>query len=108
MLEDDQTDDLLITFGGDVLTDWEIKRTLLSDARFVLISIAVAIVTLAIATRSIVLTIFGVLQILISFPIAYTFYYLGGHRGLTVIHFLAPFVILGIGLGALQLSITQK
>jgi predicted RND superfamily exporter protein len=95
---DDEAGQFEITFGGDVITDWEIRETLLHDARFVLLSIAIAVVTLALATRSLALTVFGILQVLLSFPIAYSFYYLGGHRDLTVISFLSPFVILGIGL----------
>jgi protein dispatched 3 len=98
ILEDGKDGNFKITFGGEVMTDWEIHKTLLMDARYVLISIAIAIVMLAIGTRSIFLTFFGLLQVLISFPISYSLYYLGGHRDLTIIQFLAPFVILGIGL----------
>ena len=54
---------LRVTFGGDVMTDWEIRTQLLSDSRFVAVAIAVAIFTLAIATRSVVLTTFALLQV---------------------------------------------
>ena len=87
-----------VTFGGEVMTDWEIRDTLLRDARFVLISLAIAIVMLLIGTRSPFLTLFGVVQIVVSFPLAYALYFVGGHSHITVIQFLAPFVILGIGL----------
>ena len=31
-----------VTFGGDVMTDWEIRQQLLSDSRYVAIAIAIA------------------------------------------------------------------
>lgn len=87
-----------VTFGGDVMTDWEIRQQLLSDLRFVAIAVGIAIIMLILATRSPVLTVFALLQILVSFPIAYTLYAGTGNTSLSVIQFLAPFVILGIGL----------
>ena len=87
-----------VTFGGDVMTDWEIRQQLLSDSRFVAIAIAIAIVMLAVATRSPFLTAFALLQILASFPIAYSLYAATGNTSLSIIQFLSPFVILGIGL----------
>ena len=80
------------------MTDWEIRAQLLADARYVGISVLIATVMLAVATRSLGLAFFSLLQIAASFPIAYSLYYLGGDEDLTAIQFLAPFVILGIGL----------
>jgi protein dispatched 3 len=87
-----------ITFGGDVMTDWEIREQLLKDARWVGISLLVAVLMLAVSTRSAGLTFFCILQLAVSFPLSYALYYTAGYENLTVIQFLAPFVILGIGL----------
>jgi predicted RND superfamily exporter protein len=87
-------DDVLsVTFGGDVMTDWEIREQLFDDARFVAVAVAVAVVMLAIATRSVFLTVFALLQLLISFPIAYTLYRAGGDSSLTLIQVRATCTI---------------
>ena len=96
MLRQSQSQQLRVTFAGDVLTDWEIQQTLLTDMRFVLVSVAIAIAALTFATRSFALTVCGVLQITLSFPVSYTLYYFASGRSeVTMIQFLAPFVILG-------------
>eukprot|EP00892_Ulva_mutabilis_P011332 jgi/Ulvmu1/8571/UM045_0013.1 len=92
------TGEFRVTFGGDVMTDWEIRQQLLSDSRYVAIALAIAVVMLALATRSPVLTAAALLQIVASFPIAYSLYAATGNTSLSVIQFLSPFVILGIGL----------
>jgi predicted RND superfamily exporter protein len=85
-----------IAFGGDVMTDREIREQVWSDARWVGISVLIAIVMLAVATRSASLTFFCLLQLAVSFPLSYTLYYAAGYQSLTFIQFLAPFVVLGI------------
>jgi hypothetical protein len=45
------------------MTDWEIRTQLLSDSRYVAIAVAVAAITLVVATRSVILTVFALLQV---------------------------------------------
>ena len=54
---------LRVTFGGEVMTDWEISTQLLSDSRWVAAAIAVAVGTLLLATRSVILSGFALIQV---------------------------------------------
>lgn len=46
-----------------MMTDWEIGTQLLSDSRFVAVAVAIAVVSLALATRSVILTAFALIQV---------------------------------------------
>lgn len=62
-----QSDVLLINFGGEVMTDWEIKRELLHDVKYASYAAVVALIMLLIVTRSFFLTCVGLFQILVCF-----------------------------------------
>lgn len=63
LIEVNSSPNLRVTFGGDVMTDWEIRSQLLADSRWVAVAVAVAVLTLAFATRSLILTTFALLQV---------------------------------------------
>ena len=69
ILKEYRDDDFMINFGGEIMTDMEIKETMRHDALFVLLSAALVIILLAISTRSVFLTIAGTFQLLVRLTV---------------------------------------
>jgi hypothetical protein len=92
-------DTLGVTFGGPIITEYEIVRALYRDISLAGFGLAVvAIYMWAHMNGSVFLTLAGMFEIAISFPAAYFFYrVVMGLRYVSILQFLSVFVILGIG-----------
>lgn len=92
-------DVLGVTFGGAIITEYEIVRALVQDVSLAGFGLTVvALYMWAHMSGSVFLTIAGMFEIAISFPAAYFFYrVVMGLRYVSILQFLSVFVILGIG-----------
>ena len=95
----DGSDGLIVTFGGPIITEYEIVQALIKDVALAGFGLAVvAIYMWAHMNGSVFLTIAGMFEIAISFPAAYFVYrVIMGLRYVSILQFLSVFVILGIG-----------
>ena len=90
---------VIINFGEGDLVTAQINRQLFDDSRWAILSLVLAAVMLRIGSQSTFLTVCGVIMLLLTFPIAWLLYAAPrGWQTINFIHFLAPFVVLGIGL----------
>ena len=92
-------DVLGVTFGGPIITEYEIVRALIQDVSLAGFGLAVVAVYMwAHMNGSVFLTLAGMFEIAISFPAAYFLYrVVMGLRYVSILQFLSVFVILGIG-----------
>ena len=98
VLREASTDRVQVRFGGDGITEEEVLMTLLNDAMLSLISLTLVGTIMAIHTRSMFLTVAGLAQIILAFPMAYVIYAGGfGIRYVGLLNVSSFFVILGVG-----------
>ena len=92
-------DRLGVTFGGDVITELEIVEALYRDVSLAGIGFSIVSVYMwAYLDGSVFLAACGMAEIVISFPLAYAFHrVVMGLEYVSILQFLAVFVILGIG-----------
>jgi hypothetical protein len=90
---------LKITWSNDShLKSYEIMAALIHDSMFALGSFCFVALFMLFHLRSLLLTIFAIYGILISFPAAYYFFYVVmGYRKMMLLNFVALFLIMGIG-----------
>mmetsp|Transcript_9367 Transcript_9367/g.17549 ORF Transcript_9367/g.17549 Transcript_9367/m.17549 type:complete len:1290 (-) Transcript_9367:211-4080(-) len=97
-LKQASNDAVLITYGGDYITDYQIRQALYKDLILSLAGFSSIAVYMCLHTGSLLITAAGMLEIIVSFPVAYFF-----HRVVTnveqagLLQFLSLFIILGIG-----------
>lgn len=95
------TSDVQIAYGqvwSEQFEDEVMDGHLLEDMVLVQASMAVSLVFLLMNTRSVFLSVIGLLQVGLSFPVAYFFYkLLCGFAFFPFLNFLGMFVIMGIG-----------
>ena len=86
-------------YGGNELFDYEIDTTFWNDMKLSLITLVLIVIFMLILTSfSIWLTIWGMLSIVLSFPMAFFFYReVFGVVTLGILNGAAAFVIIGIG-----------
>ena len=71
---------------------------MIHDAKLIAVGLALVVVYTYVHTGSVFITFCGILEILVSFPAAYAFYaYVLKLKTISVLQFLAIFIILGIG-----------
>ena len=92
-------DRLGVTFGGDVITELEIVEALWRDVSLAGIGFSIVSVYMwAHLDGSVFLAACGMAEIIVSFPTAYAFHrVVMGLEYVSILQFLAIFVILGIG-----------
>ncbi|KAJ8319852.1 hypothetical protein KUTeg_001439 [Tegillarca granosa] len=92
------TDKVQVLFGGNEIFDYEVDNTFWNDLRLAIISAASIAVFMMILTSSLWLTLWGIVSICLSFPLAFFFYrVVCGIRALGILNGVAAFVIIGIG-----------
>jgi len=98
-LKGGDADRLGVTFGGPIITEYEVVQALIQDVSLAGVGLmVVAVYMWAHLDGSVFLTLAGMFEIAISFPAAYFFYrVVMGLRYVSILQFLSVFVILGIG-----------
>jgi len=88
-----------VLYGGNDIFDYEVSRAFWHDIRLAIISVATIVVLMLVLTSfSIWLTFWGVVTIVLSFPLAYFFYrVVFGVVALGMLNGAAAFVVVGIG-----------
>jgi hypothetical protein len=88
-----------VLFGGNEVFDLQVSKTFWNDLRLAFFAVAAIIVLMLILTSfSVWLTIFGLLTIVLSFPLAFFFYRVAFNIvSLGILNGVAAFVIVGIG-----------
>lgn len=85
-------------FGGNEIFDYEVDYTFWNDLRLAIISAVSIAVFMMVLTSSLWLTLWGIVSICLSFPLAFFFYrVVCGIRALGILNGVAAFVIIGIG-----------
>ena len=93
------TSKVRVLYGGNDVFDYEVSSAFWHDIRLALISIVTIVVLMLILTSfSIWLTFWGVVTIVLSFPLAYFFYRVVFQDvALGMLNGAAAFVVIGIG-----------
>ena len=109
-----------ILYGGSDIFDYEVRSAFWHDIHLAIISVVTIVVLMLILTSfSIWLTFWGVVTIMLSFPLAYFFYRVVFHDiALGMLNGAAAFVVVGIGnvhvsfccwhLGAIELTFVAE
>ncbi len=86
-------------YGGNELFDYEIDSTFWNDMKLSLITLGLIVVFMLVLTSfSVWLTFWGIVSIVLSFPMAFFFYReVFGVVSLGILNGAAAFVIIGIG-----------
>lgn len=97
-LDSASTKEMRVHFYGEVLTSYEITRTVWHDSAYALGSLAFVFCYLVFHLRSGILAVAALVCIALSFPLSYGIYSLVvGHHRMIAINFLSLFVVLGVG-----------
>ncbi|XRB13341.1 hypothetical protein RI054_06g31780 [Pseudoscourfieldia marina] len=97
-LKSQSDSDLAVYFGGEYLTEFEIRSELAKDAQWSMLGMCLVVLYMLLHTQSMFVTAAGVLQIAISYPISYFFYRSAmGVEKVGVLAYLSLFLIVGIG-----------
>ena len=93
------TSKVRVLYGGNDVFDYEVSSAFWHDIRLALISVVTIVVLMLILTSfSIWLTFWGVVTIVLSFPLAYFFYRVVFQDvALGMLNGAAAFVVIGIG-----------
>jgi len=88
-----------VLYGGNDVFDYEVRRAFWHDICLAIISVVTIVVLMLILTScSVWLTVWGVVTIVLSFPLAYFFYrVVFNDVALGMLNGAAAFVVIGIG-----------
>jgi len=88
-----------VLYGGNDVFDYEVRRAFWHDICLAIISVVTIVVLMLILTScSVWLTVWGVITIVLSFPLAYFFYrVVFNDVALGMLNGAAAFVVIGIG-----------
>jgi protein dispatched 3 len=91
--------DVRVLYGGNEVFDLQVTKTFWNDLHLALFAVAAIIVLMLVLTSfSVWLTTFGLLTIILSFPLAFFFYRVVFEVvSLGILNGVAAFVIVGIG-----------
>eukprot|EP00892_Ulva_mutabilis_P004434 jgi/Ulvmu1/2362/UM013_0210.1 len=107
LFDDEQSDSIIINYGENTINTRQINQQINEDLYWAVLSMFFAAIMLRLGSGSWFMTIAGIFQIIVSFPIAWLVYARPRDwEYVTFIHFLAPFVILGIGLDDIFVTIS--
>ena len=94
----DEASGIRCLFGGKEITQYEADLAILHDAKLIFVGLSLVVLYTYVHTGSLFITIAGIFEIILSFPVAYAFYaYVLRLKSISVMQFLAIFIILGIG-----------
>ncbi|KAL4221105.1 GRB10 interacting GYF protein 1 [Mactra antiquata] len=99
VLSKQSTDDISVLYGGQEIFDYEVEMTFWNDVKLAIYAfVAIFLLMLILTSGSIWLTIWGLIAILLSAPLALFFYRVVFKViGLGILNGAAAFVIIGIG-----------
>ena len=97
--EDAKLSDMrFLYYDTGMLFDWEVDLAVLSDAKFATLSFLTVLIFVWIHTKSIIISVMGMLGVLASIPITMFIYTsIIGIDHMSILNFLSLFVIMGIG-----------
>ena len=94
----DEAKGIRCLYGGKEITQYEADLAILHDAKLIVAGLSLVVVYTYFHTGSVFITFAGIFEIILSFPVAYAFYaYVLKLESISVMQFLAIFIILGIG-----------
>jgi hypothetical protein len=95
---DNSNDVRILYYDGGYLFDWEVDQAVYSDSMFAGLSFLAVFVFIWAHTRSLIISLFGMLGVVSSIPITLWVYSdLIGVDHMSILNFLSIFVIMGIG-----------
>eukprot|EP00963_Diacronema_lutheri_P001099 scaffold68_cov340-Pavlova_lutheri.AAC.52 len=93
------TDTIQVNWAGEYITEHEIWVALLGDLKLCLIGVSLIALYCAVHFDSVFLATFGVIQIILSFPLGFLVHrYVFGIHEVGMLEFLGFFLVLGIGI----------